>query len=623
MAGGFGFGGMHGGSGGRYSRYEKVDGKAYDSKLMKRLMKYAKPYWYLFAISLLLILAVSASKLARPYITKLAIDNYMHGGLSGLLPMDSARNGIIILGIVFFALIILEFGFSYLHTYILNYTGKKIILSLREQIFEHLQKLPVSYFDRHPVGTLVTRVTNDTDALNELFTNVIVSLFQDVFVMIGVVAIMLSLSVRLTILSFLVLPLMLIATVIFRSKARKVFREIRTKLAILNAFLSEHISGMKLIQVFNMQDIKNKEFQEINKDYYQSNNKRIKIHGVFRPFMDIVRSLALALLLWLGGRDIISGVLEFGTLFAFTQYINQFFQPIMDMTEKYNIMQSSMVSSERIFNLWDEKPEPEPEGEFVELKDIKGEIEFKNVWFAYVEENWVLKDVSFVIRPGETAAFVGATGAGKTSIINLICGFYEIQKGDIFIDGVNLKKIKKSNLRKSIGLVLQDVFLFSGDIETNIRLFSEDIPLEKVKQAAEYVNADYFINRFQNNYKHPVNEKGTMLSAGQRQLLSFARALVFEPAILVLDEATSNIDTETEILIQEALAKLMSGRTSIAIAHRLSTIQKADNIIVIHKGEIREMGSHQELLEQEGLYYNLYRLQYEGEDIDTIMHEIA
>jgi ATP-binding cassette subfamily B multidrug efflux pump len=627
MAGGLGFGGMmHGAGGARggLSEDERVDGKIYDFKLIKKMSRFAKPYLHLFLAALILILAVSSSRLARPYITKIAIDEYMSKGLSGELPTDSARKGLYTLGVLFFGLVVMEFAFSYLHTYILNLAGKKIVMNLRDRIFRHIQKLPVSYFDKNPVGKIVTRVTNDTDSLNEMFTNVIVSLMQDIFVMIGVVAIMLSLSVRLTIISFLVLPVMTLATYMFRKKAREIFQEIRARLANLNAFLAEHVSGMKLIQVFNMQDKKCDEFEKTNKEYYDSNRKRIILHGLFRPFMDVVNSLAIALILWFGGRDIISGILEFGTLYAFTNYINQFFQPIMNLTEIYNTMQSSMVSAERIFDLLEEKPEPEPEDDdTIELKEIRGEIEFKNVWFAYVGENWVLKDVSFKINPGETAAFVGATGAGKTSIINLICGFYEIQKGDIFIDGINLKKIKKTALRKNIGLVLQDVFLFSGDIETNIKLFEEGITFDKVKKAAEYVNADYFISRFPEGYKHPVNEKGTTLSAGQRQLLSFARALVFDPAILVLDEATSNIDTETEILIQKALVKLLSGRTSIAIAHRLSTIQKADKILVIHKGTIRESGSHQELLEKKGLYYNLYKLQYDGEDIDTIMNEIA
>ncbi|HHV60747.1 MAG TPA: ABC transporter ATP-binding protein [Clostridiaceae bacterium] len=617
---------MHGAGGARggLSEDERVDGKIYDFKLIKKMSRFAKPYLHLFLAALILILAVSSSRLARPYITKIAIDEYMSKGLSGELPTDSARKGLYTLGVLFFGLVVMEFAFSYLHTYILNLAGKKIVMNLRDRIFRHIQKLPVSYFDKNPVGKIVTRVTNDTDSLNEMFTNVIVSLMQDIFVMIGVVAIMLSLSVRLTIISFLVLPVMTLATYMFRKKAREIFQEIRARLANLNAFLAEHVSGMKLIQVFNMQDKKCDEFEKTNKEYYDSNRKRIILHGLFRPFMDVVNSLAIALILWFGGRDIISGILEFGTLYAFTNYINQFFQPIMNLTEIYNTMQSSMVSAERIFDLLEEKPEPEPEDDdTIELKEIRGEIEFKNVWFAYVGENWVLKDVSFKINPGETAAFVGATGAGKTSIINLICGFYEIQKGDIFIDGINLKKIKKTALRKNIGLVLQDVFLFSGDIETNIKLFEEGITFDKVKKAAEYVNADYFISRFPEGYKHPVNEKGTTLSAGQRQLLSFARALVFDPAILVLDEATSNIDTETEILIQKALVKLLSGRTSIAIAHRLSTIQKADKILVIHKGTIRESGSHQELLEKKGLYYNLYKLQYDGEDIDTIMNEIA
>lgn len=610
MAGGFGFGGMHGGKMGSYSKNEMTNGKIYDGRLMKRLIKYAVPYWHLFFISLLLILAVSTSKLARPYITKIAIDSYIQKALEGIISIDSARSGIINLSMVFLLLIIIELIFSYLQTYILNFAGKKIVMNLRNRVFKHIQKLPLSFFDKNPVGRIVTRVTNDTDALNQMFTNVIVSLFQNIFVMAGIIVIMFNMSVKLTLVSFLVLPLMVTSTILFRKKAREIFREIRTKLATINAFLSEHVSGIKIIQLFNMQETKFSEFKGINDDYYRSNFKRVKVFGLFRPFMDIVRSLSLALLLWYGGRNIIAGVLEFGTLFAFTQYINQFFQPIMELTEKYNILQGSMVASERIFGILDRKPEPDKD--VLKKPETEGRIEFRNVWFAYDENNWVLKNISFTINPGEMAAFVGATGAGKTSIINLLCGFYEIQKGEILIDGINIKNISKKNLRSNIGLVLQDVFLFSGDIETNIRLFEENISMEKVRQAAEYSNADHFIRHFPGGYKHPVNEKGTVLSAGQRQLLSFARALVFDPSILVLDEATSNIDTETEILIQEALTKLMKGRTSIAIAHRLSTIQKADKIIVIHKGKIRETGTHQELLNNKGLYYNLYQLQYDG-----------
>ena len=431
--------------------------------------------------------------------------------------------------------------------------------------------------------------------------------------MIGILVIMFKMNVRLTIISLAMLPIIAFVTILFRKKSREIFGEIRSRLGRLNAFLSENLSGMKVTQSFNMQEEKYNEFEEINTKYYSARQRQIKLFGILRPLMDVVRSLILSILLWYGGLNIISGKLEFGTLFAFINYINQFFTPIMHFTEGYNILQSAIVSGNRLFALMDYEPEPEPsDDEREELEEVRGGIEFKNVWFAYEEDKWVLKDVSFKISPGESVAFVGATGAGKTSIINLICGFYENQKGEILLDGVNIKHIEKATLRKNIGMVLQDVFLFSGDIETNIRLFDKTITTEEIIKAAKYANADCFIDQLPGGYKNPVTEKGSTLSMGQRQLLSFARALVIDPKILVMDEATSSIDTETEILIQEALVKLMEGRTTIAIAHRLSTIQNADKIIVIHRGRIREMGTHSELLEKRGLYYNLYMLQYKN-----------
>lgn len=597
---------------GKGSSDDKAPFEKQSKGIIKRLIKFAIPYWHLFGLVLLIILAASASSLARPYLVKIGIDNYIQGGVSGKLPMEEARRGLYYLGVLYFMLVIGEFVFGYLQHYILHYTGMKIIYNIRQKVFNHIQNLPLSYFDTHAIGRIVTRVTNDPDALNEMFSNVLIGFLKNIFVMIGIIVVMFELSFELTIITFLVLPLMVLAAVLFRTKARKIFREVRAKLAAINAFMSEHIMGIKIIQAFNMQSKKFKEFDEINKEYYSANMKRVTIFGIFRPFMDVVRSLAVAILLWYGGRNILAGVLEFGTLYVFIDYIGRFFQPIMELTDEFNTLQSSMVSAERIFNILDEKCEVEPEGEGVKRKRIRGEIEFKNVWFAYQGNNWVLKDVSFKVEPGQSVAFVGATGAGKTSIINLLCGFYEHQKGQILIDGIDIRTMKKSELRSHIGLVLQDVNLFYGDIETNIKLFDENISSEQVKQAAKYVNADDFIRSLPGGYKHMLSEGGTTLSAGQRQLISFARALVRDPEILIMDEATSNIDTETEGLIQDALGQLMKGRTTIAIAHRLSTIQKADQIIVIHKGRVREKGNHQELLRQRGLYYNLYKLQYEN-----------
>ena len=604
-----GFGGMGFSGGARHSgRGETEKPKGYDKKIIKRLIKYAVPYWHLFLIALIFISLVSLIEIVRPYIIKIVIDDNIYKAVEGLISIEEARKGILMLSLVFLGLMLLEFIIRYIQTYLLQSTGKKIIMRIRRQLFSHIQKLPVSYFDKNPVGRIVTRVTNDTEALNEMYTIVVVGVIQIFVLMVGIVIVLFSFSVKLILISFLVIPLMVFVTVLFRTRARKVFTEIRRKLAIINAYISENISGIKIVQVFNMQQKKIKDFEKINRDYYQSTFKQISLFGIFRPFMDIVRSLALALLIWFGGRDILQGTLEFGTVFAFINYINLFFQPIMELTEQYNTLQSSIVASERIFGLLDMETEHRNKDELTDIRKAKGEIEFKNVWFAYNKDEWVLKDISFKIYPGQTVAFVGATGSGKTSIINLICGFYENQRGEILIDGVNIKDIKKKSLRTNIGLVLQDVFLFSGTIESNIRLFNENITFEQVKEAAEYVNAGCFIDKLPNGYKTKVNEKATTLSLGQRQLLSFARAIVTNPSILALDEATANIDTETEGNIQQAIEKVMRQRTCISVAHRLSTIQKSDNIIVIHKGEIREMGTHEELMAKKELYHSLSQL---------------
>ncbi|MCT8978058.1 ABC transporter ATP-binding protein/permease [Clostridium sp. CX1] len=585
--------------------------KKNNSKMTKRLMKYILPHWKGFLLSLMLILIVSAASLARPYIIKVAIDSYIKRGLDKSIPVNSAVNSIKILAFVYFSLMLLEFILSYFQAYILQSTGKKIIMRLREDIFNHLQKLPVAYFDKNPVGKIVTRVTNDTDSLNDMFTDVGIGFLQNVFIMSGIIVVMINLNSTLTVICLLVTPLMFLATLSFKKRAKSVFREIRAKLALINSFISENVPGMKIIQIFNMENKKYEEFNNINKDFYDSSLKQIVLFGVFRPFMDVVKTLSLALILLYGGTALVKGTIEVGTLYAFINYINRLFQPIIELTDQYNTYQSSMISAEKIFDLLDEETEKQPQKE-EKLSEVKGEIQFRNVWFAYEGTNWVLKDISFNIGKGQSAAFVGTTGAGKTSIINLICGFYQHQRGEILIDGISIKNIKKEDLRKNIGLILQDVFLFAGDIETNIRLYSEDISLDDVKKAAEYVNAGYFIENLSEGYKHQVKEKGVEFSMGQRQLLSFARALVHNPAILVMDEATSNIDTETEATIHQVVEKLMNGRTSIRIAHRLSTVRNVDKIIVLDKGQIVEIGSHQELMQREGFYSNLYKLQYKG-----------
>lgn len=659
---------------------DQVLGKAYDSKLMKRLLKYAKPYWHLLALTIVLMMVVTGLELVRPYLIKITIDDYINGyrkpmyevelhepyegtiyngkkyvRIDRLLkseketlknnpvkllvkekdnyylisPEDSNFsqglkltksdyqnfrkydiNGLTKIGIIFIIAIIIAFLFNYLQVYILNYTSQKIIFNIRQDIFSHIQSLSITYFDKNPVGRLVTRVTNDTENLNEMYTGVLVNLFKDMFILGGIIIIMLKMDFKLALVSFALVPLILIASIIFRRKIREVYRLGRVQLAKINSTLNENITGMKTIQIFKKEEKIFNQFDKINNDYLNTAKREIGLYAIFRPSIEVIRSLGLALLIYYGGHQVLSGVIEFGVLYAFIDYLQRFFQPILDITEKYNILQSAMASSERIFMVLDEKSKVNNTENPIPITECKGKIEFKNVWFAYEDENWVLKDISFTINPGETVAFVGATGAGKSSIINLITRFYEIQKGEILIDGVNIKDYDKYELRKHIGVVLQDVFLFTGTIKDNIRLNNKNIKDEEIVEIAKHVNAHHFIEKLPHQYEEPVMERGSTLSAGERQLLAFARTLAFNPSILILDEATSNIDTETELLIQDALSKLIKYRTTIAVAHRLSTIQNSDKIIVLSKGVIKEMGSHQELLEREGIYYDLYRLQF-------------
>ncbi|MFA7533946.1 MAG: ABC transporter ATP-binding protein, partial [Tissierellaceae bacterium] len=480
----------------------------------------------------------------------------------------------------------------------------------RQEIFSHIQGLSISYFDKNPIGKLVTRVTNDTETLNEMYTSVLINLFKDLFILVGIIFVMMRMDITLALVSFSLMPFILIASIIFRKKIRVIYRLGRAQLARINATLNEDITGMKIIQIFNKEKKMSSRFDKINKDYLKTAKKEISLFAIFRPSIEIIRSLGIAVLVYYGGGQVISSTIEFGVLYAFIDYIQRFFEPILDLTEKYNILQAAMASSERIFTVLDDQTRIEDSSNPISKKDLRGKIEFKNVWFAYEENNWVLKDINFTIEPGETIAFVGATGAGKSSIINLITRFYDIQKGEILIDGVNIKEFDKHVLRRNIGVVLQDVFLFAGTIEDNIRLNNTDISHEKIVEVAKYVNAHNFISKLPHKYNEPVMERGSTLSSGERQLLAFARTLAYNPQILILDEATSSIDTETEILIQDALEKLIKGRTTIAIAHRLSTIQHADKIIVLNKGAIKEMGNHQELLQKEGMYFDLYKLQY-------------
>ncbi|MDF2522634.1 MAG: hypothetical protein K0R31_275 [Clostridiales bacterium] len=583
---------------------EEITGKAYDPNLMKRLLLYAKPYWKLFTLAFILLAGSTITDLAGPFLMKIAIDDYIIG-----TPNPRA---VILLGFIYIGTVIAGFLLNYYQLYLLNHAGQSILYNLRQEIFSHLQKMPLSFFDKNPVGRLVTRVTNDTETLNDMYTNVLVTLIKDAFLIIGVILIMFKLNSILAIIVLAVIPFLIIITFVFRSQARYVYRRVRVTLARINSVFSENISGMKVIQIFNVERENFKKFQETNHDYFSAGMKEIIVFGIFRPAIEMLAFVVISAVIWYGGGRVIDGTLQFGVLFAFVNYVHLFFNPINDLAEKYNLLQTAMASSERIFMILD-TPTEEDQGKLeFRPENIKGDIEFRNVWFAYKENEWVLKDVSFKVNAGSSLAIVGATGAGKTSIINLLNRFYEIQKGEILIDNINIKDIKKESLRKHIGVVLQDVFLFSGTIKDNIVLNEVSISDNDVKEVSHYVNADHFITNLPSGYNEEVKERGATFSSGQRQLLAFARALAFKPSILVLDEATANIDTETELLIQDALHKITSNRTTIVIAHRLSTIQHADNILVLHKGKIRETGTHHQLLAQKGMYYNLYNLQYKG-----------
>jgi len=583
---------------------EELQVKAYDFRQLKRLLGFAARYWYLFALAVVFLFASTAADLARPYLVGVAIDDFIKKG-------DIASLGRT--GVFFLLLVISGFVFNLLQIYVLSYAGQSIILNIRQKLFEHMQRLPLSYFDKNPVGRLVTRVTNDTEALNEVYTNVLVTLLKDFAILGGVVVIMFRLDVKMTLVSLAIMPAVIVLTVFFRRRIRKVYRNVRTSLAKINAAISENISGMRIIQLFNREKENFERFDRTGREYYKAAMSEIITFGLFRPAVEMMSFIALSLLVWFGGLEVLEGTLQFGTLYAFTNYISMLFHPINDLAEKYNILQASMAAAERIFLILD-TPAEDDSGKLSIPDGIKGEIEFRNVWFAYNEGDWVLRDVSFTVPAGKTVAIVGATGAGKTSIISLLSRLYEIQKGEILIDGINIRDIRKDDLRRMISVVLQDVFLFSGRLKDNIRLNEESITDEKIREATRYVNADGFISRLPKGYDTEVMERGATFSAGQRQLLAFARALAFDPKILVLDEATSNIDTETEMLIQDALTRLTRNRTTIVIAHRLSTIQHADKIIVLHKGRVRESGTHQELLARRGMYHSLYLLQYQKQE---------
>jgi len=577
---------------GQHQSDEEVLGKAYDRRLMGRLIRYLLPYKLLVVISLVTILVVSALQLAEPYLTKIAIDRY-------IIPKDSS--GLLRIALLFLGVLTLGFLLRYLQIHVMQLTAQKVMYDMRTEIFGHLQQMSVSFFDRNPVGRLMTRLTNDVEVLSEMLSSGVVTILADLFTLIGIVIVMLLLNFKLALVSFSVLPLLVWVTFLFRQRVREAYRAVRLRIARINAFLQENIVGMSIVQIFNREERNFAKFRHLNQDHLEARLRSLFYGAVFHPTVEVIGSAGVALIVWYGGAQVLKGALTFGALVAFIQYVNRFFQPIRDLSEKYNVMQAAMASSERIFKLLDTEPEIKDPPHPVPMETIRGEIEFRNVWFAYGDENYVLRDVSFHIGPGEKVAFVGLTGAGKTSIINLLARFYDVSKGEILIDGVNIRDMAQRQLRQHLGIVLQDVFLFSGSVEDNIRLGEGRISSKQVEAAAQYVNVDSFVRRLPNGYQEDVQERGGVLSAGQRQLLAFARALAFDPKILILDEATSSVDTETEMLIQDALAKLLRGRTSIIIAHRLSTIKNVNRIIVLHKGRIREIGSHEELLEKRGI----------------------
>ena len=633
---------------------EEVLGKAYDGRLMRRLLTYLRPYKWYVVVALGAIILKSGLDVLGPFLTKIAIDKYLakspnsHSWIGDRLS-DAPLTGIAQIGGLYVGILIFTFTLEFIQTYLMQWTGQKVMFDLRSQIFRHLQHMHVGFFDKNPVGRLVTRVTTDVDALNEMFTAGVVSIFEDVFVLAGIIFIMMKMNWKLALITFAMLPLIVYATKIFRDKVRDSYRRIRTAIARINAYLQEAVSGMLVLQLFNREKRAFNKFSDINASHMEAFKDAIMAYAVYYPVVEIMSAIAIASIIWWGGKDVIRGVATIGVLVAFMQYAQRFFRPIQDLSEKYNILQSAMAAGERVFKLLDTKIEvtspaitKQPQG--------PGRIEFDHVWFAYnasgatgvrarpegagvaagprpagtgrspvptqtTEPDWVLRDVSFVLEPGETIAVVGHTGAGKTTLISLLMRFYDVQRGAVRIDGVDIKEMNLDELRSRFGVVLQDPFLFSGTVEGNIRLGTARIQDQDVEQAAEDVNLADFIRSLPGGFKEEVRERGSTLSTGQKQLISFARALAHSPKILILDEATSSVDTETEFRVRDALNRMVEGRTALIIAHRLSTIQRADKIIVMHKGQVREMGSHQQLLAQRGIYYKLYQLQYKDQEM--------
>ena len=607
---------------------EEVLGKAYDGRLMRRLLTYLRPYKWHVIVALAAIILKSALDVLGPYLTKIAIDKYLakapnsHSWIGDRLSA-APLIGIAQIGGLYVGILIFTFTLEFIQTYLMQWTGQKVMFDLRSQIFRHLQHMHVGFFDKNPVGRLVTRVTTDVDALNEMFTAGVVSIFEDVFVLAGIIGIMMKMNWKLALITFAVLPLIMYATMIFRDKVRDSYRRIRTAIARINSYLQEAVSGMLVLQLFNREKRAFNKFSDINASHMEAFKDAIMAYSVYYPVVEILSAIAIASIIWFGGNDVIRNVATIGVLVAFMQYAQRFFRPIQDLSEKYNILQSAMAAGERVFKLLDTKIEV-TSAATTKRPHGPGRIEFEHVWFAYNalaqigearDPDWVLRDVSFVLEPGETIAVVGHTGAGKTTLISLLMRFYDVQRGAIRIDGVDIKEMNLDELRGRFGVVLQDPFLFSGTVGGNIRLGTARIQDADVEQAAEDVNLAEFIRTLPRGFQEEVRERGSTLSTGQKQLISFARALAHNPKILILDEATSSVDTETEFRVRDALNRMVEGRTALIIAHRLSTIQRADKIIVMHKGQVREMGSHQQLLAQRGIYYKLYQLQYKDQEM--------
>ncbi len=583
---------------------EQVLGKAYDARLMRRLLTYIRPYSHSAALALLLIVSASALSVLPPYLTKVAIDRYIRSG-------DLA--GLNLIAVLYVATLAGTFFLSFGQTWVMNVMGQKIMFDLRMEIFRHLQKLDVAFFDRNPVGRLMTRVTTDVDALNELFTAGVISIFGDVCTLLGIVVILFVMNYKLALVIFSVLPLLFLVTFVFKIKVRDSFRRVRIAIARINAFLQENLTGTAVIQIFGQERKRYARFEKINREHLDANLQSIFYYAVFYPLLELVGALAVALIVWYGGLQVFAGSLTLGALVAFIQYSDRFFRPISDLSEKYTILQAAMASSERIFKLLDTGASVSAAPGSKATRIRRGEIEFRDVSFEYNQGEPVLRNVSFHVKPGERIALVGATGAGKSTIIALLSRFYDVTEGAILVDGTDVREFDPQGLRRGIGVVLQDVFLFSGGVADNISLGDAGIAEAQVRRAAEVVHADDFIRRLDQGYATRVGERGSSLSVGQKQLLAFARALVRNPRILVLDEATSSIDTDTELLIRDALERLLHGRTAIVIAHRLSTVQNADRILVLHRGRIRESGTHQELLHLKGIYWRLFQLQYKDQ----------